>query len=71
MWDHCTIDVDINYWAFRIQIFWTDYLPQYQVGQLSFDIDGWGIYLVPSWMLKALLFDQPIIDRYIFYFLEK
>ena len=48
MWDHGAIDVDINYWASRIQIVWIDYLPQHQVGQMFYDIDGWGIYLAPS-----------------------
>ena len=50
---------------------WANYLPQHQVGQLSYDIDGWGISLAPAWMPEALLFDHLIVYRHILYGLEK
>lgn len=71
MGDYGAIDVDIDYRTPRVQIFWTDYLSQHQVGQFSYDIDSWGISFVPAWVLETLLFDQFVVDWYIFDGLEK
>ena len=65
------IDVDINYRALRVQILRTDYLPQHEIGQLSYDIDGRGIFLSPTWVPETLLLNQFVVYRYIFYGLEK
>jgi len=71
MGDYSAIDVDINYKTPRVQIFWTDYLPEHQIRQLFYDIDSLGIFLVPAWVLETLLLDQFVVNRYIFYGLEK
>ena len=71
MENYGAIDVDINYRTARVQIFWTDYLSQRQVGQLSYDIDSWGISLALAWVPETLLFDQFFVDWYLFDGLEK
>ena len=65
------IDVDINYRAPRVQILRTDYLPQHEIRQLSYDIDGRGIFLSPAWVPETLLFNQFVVNWYIFDGLEK
>ena len=63
--------MDIECRTPRVQIFWIDYLPQHQVGQLSYEIDSWGISLTPAWVPETLLLDQFVVYQYIFDGLEK
>ena len=65
------IDVDINYRAPRVLILQTYYLLQHEIGQLFYDIDGRGIFLSPAWVPETLLFNQFVVNWYIFDGLEK